>query len=217
MNTQQQVIGYFVTQLLLLGYALYAAWDPFTLFFVYTIDLLIGAVVGGVLCAKQGGLKWLPWALVGTLIVSVLAFILLFAAVNILLLDESTRDTLSLALFFSIIISSVLTSWPGIILNSAITAKNIYAKRKQDIFFLPLYPLGRVVPLFPVVMIGGFIALLGFPSVIIIGMTLAHLSTDLLLLTLRSKAAKLQTIVNNHSPANTRLNIALDSNDPSNY
>jgi hypothetical protein len=119
-------------------------------------------------------------------------------------------------IFLSIITASLLSSWPGILLNSAITARNVYQKRTQDIFFLPLYPLGRAVPLFPVIIIGGFIALLGMPSAILVGMTIAHLGTDILLLTLRNNATKLQTLVDNYAPQGNELHINLSHNDNSN-
>lgn len=192
MSIQAQILNIVAVQLLLLGYTLYAGWDPFLLFFVYVADLFLAAIIGMVLCIARGGIKFLPWALFSCTVVCGLAAGLLFAGAHALIPGFSEEQSPSVSSFVSLILAAASTSWLGIIINSSTTATRLLRKRNEDIFFLPLYPSVRIFPLFPALIIGGFIAMLGFPQAVIVAMAIAHLGTDLVLVGLRLMSGGLQ-------------------------
>ena len=199
MGTRIQILSIIATQLLLLGYTLYGEWNPFQLFFVYVTDLFIASIIGMVLCVARGGIKFVPWALFSTLIVCGLALGLLFAGMNVLIFDFNKEQPISAYSFMSLLLLAASMSWLGILINSSATVTRLIQKRHHDSFFLPLYPLVRILPLFPVLVIGGFITILGFPQAIIIGMTIAHAGTDIILVGLKSLASRLQQLNGQHA------------------
>ncbi len=200
MSTRAQIINIITVQLLLLGYTLYADWDPFLLFFIYVADLFLATLFGMVLCVARGGIKFVPWALFTASVVCGLATGLLFAGIKILTPDFIEGEPITLNSFISVVLFAASACWVGILINSSTTITRLIKKRGEDSMFLTLYPTVRLFPLFPVVVIGGFITLLGFPQAVIIGMTLAHMGTDLMLIGLRSMSDRLQRFSNTYAP-----------------
>jgi len=179
-----------VAQLLILAYALQQHWDPFLLFFVFTSSLIIAAVFGVINAVRFSGLNQLPLALFAGLIVSAMTGGLIFAAVNILrpFGIENVAEN-----FTAILATSISLTWFALVLNALSLLVAAARERNEndiDPFFFALKPLIHIIPLFFVVIIGGFIALIGFPQAILIGMTFAHVAVDVLLHRSQQKVAQ---------------------------
>lgn len=179
MNLNRSFIVAIFTQLVILAFALYEGWDPFLVFFVYTTELIFAAMLGLFNSVRFGGLKQLPLQLFFLIIISGFAFGLIFASANILLpfgIQPVSKK------FGAIIYISTSQTWRMLLINFlSLVVTATKQKNSIDPFFYTLKPLVHLIPLTFVILLGGFIALLGWQSAIIITMTIAHILGDFLI------------------------------------
>jgi hypothetical protein len=173
-------------QITILLFALFQNWDPYLLFFVYVSELIFATIGGIINSVRFGGITHLPISIFSGVIVIGMAMALIFAAANILQ-PFSVTDVPNE--FIKIILMSITTTWLTLIGNSiTVLLAAIKDRNTIDPFFQPLKALVRLIPLFPVVIFGGFLAILGFSEIVIIGMVIAHIVVDILLYKHKAKS-----------------------------
>jgi hypothetical protein len=180
-----------ISQLLILAYALYNDWSPYQLLFLYIYELFLLGCWGVLHSIRFGGLKYIPSSIFCFLLVSgIFSLGLLFGISNVIKPFGITPDSLSG--FYDVLFLSFSEGWGTVLFTTfqiSFNESRVTHVKNFDPFFYPLRPLKRIIPFFVIFPAAGFLSLLFGPKLILIGMTVCDLSTDLILEKIKSTKA----------------------------